>query len=123
MVRLPSPQEPGPPARPENSTPCATNLRISSPEPGGPSVILRTSPRVPGGDGCMYRNFRGIESLSRSSEMRNRLADCRKTQNVVIPFTVNVHGEPRHAACRGISLFLSFKKGEIPHFVRNDNQK
>src|SRR5882762_8702424 len=68
-------------------------------------------------------NFGGIESLSRSCKMRNRLADCRKTQNVVIPFTVNVHGEPRHAAWRGISLFLSFRKGEIPHFVRNDNQK
>jgi hypothetical protein len=54
--------------------------------------------------------------------MRNRLADCRKTQNVVIPFTVNVHGEPRHAACRGISLLLGVKRREIPHFVRNDNQ-
>src|SRR5260370_5159125 len=31
---------------------------------------------------------------------------CEKTQQLVIPFTVNVHGEPRHAACRGIPLLL-----------------
>src|SRR6202795_4218869 len=39
---------------------------------------------------------------------------CGKTQNVVIP---------RHAACRGIPLFLGFKHRGIPHFVRNDNQR
>jgi hypothetical protein len=38
----------------------------------------------------------------------NRL---RKTQTFVMP---------RRAARRGISLFLSLKQREIPHFVRND---
>jgi hypothetical protein len=37
-----------------------------------------------------------------------------KTQNGVIP---------RHASCRGISLFPDFKPREIPHSVRNDKQR
>src|SRR5216683_3842731 len=45
---------------------------------------------------------------------------CGKTHIFVIPFTVNVHGEPRRAARRGISLFLQLEQREIPHFVRND---
>ena len=45
---------------------------------------------------------------------------CGKTKIFVIPFTVNVHGEPRRAARRGISLFLQLEQREIPHFVRND---
>ena len=48
------------------------------------------------------------------------LTVCRKTKILVIPFTVNVHGEPRRAACRGISLLLCLNQREIPHFVRND---
>ncbi len=43
-----------------------------------------------------------------------------KTHIFVIPFTVNVHGEPRRAARRGISLLLCLNQREIPHFVRND---
>jgi hypothetical protein len=27
---------------------------------------------------------------------------------------------PRHAACRGISLFLGLNRREIPRFARND---
>jgi hypothetical protein len=39
---------------------------------------------------------------------------CGKPNNFVIP---------RHAACRGISLFLGFNEGEIPRFARNDKIK
>ncbi len=48
---------------------------------------------------------------------------CGKTHNFVIPFTVNVHGEPRRAARRGISLLLGFNQREIPRFARNDKIK
>ncbi len=42
----------------------------------------------------------------------SNLTVCGKTLNAVIP---------RHAACRGISLFLNFNRREIPRFARNDN--
>ena len=47
------------------------------------------------------------------SEARSRtgFTGCRKTQIFFIP---------RRAARRGISLFLSLNRREIPHFVRND---
>jgi hypothetical protein len=50
----------------------------------------------------------------------SQLQRPRKNPNFVIPFTVNVLGEPRRAFRRGISLFLSLNPREIPHFVRND---
>src|SRR6202795_1693260 len=43
--------------------------------------------------------------------LRTRFTGCGKTQNFVIP---------RHAACRGISLFPGFDQREIPRFAQND---
>ncbi len=51
---------------------------------------------------------------------QRRQIGCGKTQTFVIPFRVSVHGEPRRAACRGLSLFLDFNQREIPRFARND---
>jgi iron complex transport system substrate-binding protein len=44
---------------------------------------------------------------------RSDFRGCGTTQNVVIP---------RHALCRGISLFFGLNHGGIPHSVRNDGE-
>jgi hypothetical protein len=51
----------------------------------------------------------GIIKKRGSPTRRVGFTVCGKTQRVVIP---------RHASCRGISLFSGFKYREIPHFVR-----
>jgi hypothetical protein len=55
---------------------------------------------------------------------------AKKTQNTVIPFTVNVHGEPRHVFFAGESLFswVSIEEGFLAEFIpvpigtRNDER-
>jgi hypothetical protein len=63
-------------------------------------------------------SHRGTEAaekrILRNSRLSIPLTVCGKIKNTVIP---------RHAACRGIPLFLGIKQRGIPRFSRNDNQK
>jgi hypothetical protein len=60
----------------------------------------------------------------KSNVVVGNLTGCRKTSQVFVGRGFTHCGKiqnaviPRHAACRGIPLFLCFKPREIPHFVR-----
>ena len=64
--------------------------------------------------------FRHACSLRQKGGRGTGFPGCGKIQYFVVPFTLNLHGEPRHAARRGISLLLGFNPREIPRFARND---
>jgi hypothetical protein len=59
----------------------------------------------------------GCDITAKCPNQPPQAEEAAKTSMFVIPFTENVHGEPRHAACRGSLLLLTLEPGEILRFA------